>query len=192
MRKKLLIGAVITLFGFPLVGWAILKLSDHDPLETMLRGNQPLAIQALVGLASGLFLGWGAQSVIAMNFLKPTLRKYSDLIGQFNLRDIDIVFISFCAGFGEELLFRGSIQVFLGIWVTAIIFVAIHGYLSPKNLKLTVYGIFMTLAIAALGYMTEHLGVFASCVAHMMIDVVLFYYLIKANKKFKNEISHEV
>ena len=192
MRKKLLIGAVITLFGFPLLGWFLLKLSDHAPLETMFRGNHTLGIQLLYGIGLGLLLGWGAQYLISMKFLEPTLKKYSGLIGQFKLRDIDIVFISFCAGFGEELLFRGSIQVFLGIWITAIVFVAIHGYLSPKNLKLSVYGIYMTLAIAALGYITEYSGVLASSIAHMIIDVILFYYLLRANKRFQKELSHEV
>ncbi len=192
MRKKLLIGAVITLFGFPLLGWLILYFTDPEPISTMLRAKQPLAIQALLGAVAGLFLGWGARTLISMNFLKNTLEKYAALIGDFRLTDFDIIFISFCAGFGEELLFRGSIQIFLGVWLTAFVFVAIHGYLNPKNLKLSVYGIYMTVAIAALGYMTEYVGIFASCIAHMVIDVILFYYLIGHSKKIKNQVSHEV
>jgi membrane protease YdiL (CAAX protease family) len=192
MRRKLLIGAVITLFGFPLLGWAILYFNEPVPLETMLRGNQSLAIQALIGAFAGILLGMGAKKLISMKFLRPILKKYASLIGEFNLKEIDIIFISFCAGFGEELLFRGSIQVFLGIWVTALIFVAIHGYLNPKNWRITVYGAYMTLAIAALGYLTEYVGVFAACVAHMLIDVILFYYLIGENNKLKNTVPHEI
>jgi len=192
MRNKLLIGAVITLFGFPLLGWIILYFGRDNPLEIIIRGEYNLAIQVLIGTLLGLLLGLGAKSIIALNFLKPTLKKYSKLIGQFNLSDIDVIFISFCAGFGEELLFRGSIQVFVGIWLTAVIFVAIHGYLNPKNLKLSVYGIYMTLAIAILGYAAEYIGVFAACVAHTVIDIVLFYYLIRANKKFQNKIPYEI
>lgn len=193
MRRKLLIGAVITLFGFPLLGWAILYFSDEPkPLHIMLRGKESLVIQVLIGAVSGLILGWGAKALISMKFLRTTLKKYASLIGEFRLKDLDIIFISFCAGFGEELLFRGSIQIFLGIWITAIVFVAIHGYLNPKNIKLSVYGIYMTLAIAVLGYITELIGVFASCIAHMAIDVILFYYLIGQSKKMKNQVSHEV
>lgn len=192
MRRKLLIGAVITLFGFPLLGWIILNFSETAPVDILLRRNQPLAIQAVIGSTAGFLLGWGARWIISLKFLRPTLKKYAKLIGEFNLTNIDVIFISFCAGFGEELLFRGSIQVYLGIWITAVIFVAIHGYLNPKNLKISAYGIYMTLSIAVLGYMTEYIGVFASCVAHMFIDVVLFYYLIRENNKFKNEVSHEI
>jgi len=192
MRNKLLIGAVITLFGFPLLGWIILYFGRDIPLEIIIRGEYNLSVQALIGTLLGLLLGLGAKSIIALNFLKPTLKKYSKLIGQFNLSDLDVIFISFCAGFGEELLFRGSLQVYLGVWLTAVIFVAIHGYLNPKDYKLSVYGIYMTLAIAILGYAAEYIGIFAACMAHMIIDIVLFYYLIRANKKFQNKIPHEV
>jgi len=192
MRRKLLIGAVITLFGFPLLGWVLLYFNKPSPLELMLRGDQPLIIQALIGGSAGIFLGAGAKKLISLRFLRSTLKKYASLIGEFNLKDMDIIFISFCAGFGEELLFRGSIQVFLGIWITALIFVGIHGYLNPKNWKISIYGAYMTIAIAALGYITEHVGVFASCLAHMLIDVILFYYLIGVNNKPKNTVFHEI
>jgi len=192
MRRKLLIGAVITLFGFPLLGWVLLYFNEPSPLELMLRGDQPLIIQALIGGIVGIFLGAGAKKLISLRFLRSTLKKYASLIGEFNLKDMDIIFISFCAGFGEELLFRGSIQVFLGIWITALIFVGIHGYLNPKNWKISIYGAYMTIAIAALGYITEHVGVFASCLAHMLIDVILFYYLIGVNNKPKNTVFHEI
>jgi len=192
MRKKLLIGAVITLFGFPILGWLILYFNEPNATEIILRSKRNFALQAIAGTVAGGLLGFGAKKLISMKFLRPTLRKYSRLIGEFGLTDIDVIFISFCAGFGEELLFRGSLQVYLGVWITAVIFVAIHGYLNPKNLKLSIYGVYMTLAIAVLGYLTEYVGVFASCIAHMLIDIILFYYLIGENNKLKNIRSHEI
>ena len=192
MRKKLLIGAVITLFGFPILGWLILYFNEPNATEIILRSKRNFALQAIAGTVAGGLLGFGARKLISMKFLRPTLRKYSRLIGEFGLTDIDVIFISFCAGFGEELLFRGSLQVYLGVWITAVIFVAIHGYLNPKNLKLSIYGVYMTLAIAVLGYLTEYVGVFASCIAHMLIDIILFYYLIGENNKLKNIRSHEI
>ena len=75
---------------------------------------------------------------------------------------------------GEELLFRGAIQYWLGIWLTAILFVAIHGYLNPKNWKLSIYGVFMTFAIVGIGYFFEYFGIITAMSAHFMIDVYLF------------------
>lgn len=90
-----------------------------------------------------------------------------------------IIFVSLCAGIGEEIFFRGIIQPYLGIVVTAIIFVAIHGYLNPKNLKITVYGVYMVFAIMLLGYLTDKFGLITAITAHTVIDVVL---LIKTKK----------
>ena len=53
----------------------------------------------------------------------------------------DALFISFCAGFGEEILFRTGMQHYLGILITSIFFVAIHGYLNPFNWRYSLYGL---------------------------------------------------
>jgi membrane protease YdiL (CAAX protease family) len=78
---------------------------------------------------------------------------------------------------GEEFLFRGVIQSYWGIWITAIFFVAIHGYLDPRDKKMMTYGLTMTVIIGILGYMNTYLGLIAPMAAHMAIDVVLLYKL---------------
>jgi membrane protease YdiL (CAAX protease family) len=114
--------------------------------------------------------------------MRPIRKKYAPLIQNLKLSTTAIVLLSFCAGFGEELLFRGALQPLLGIWITAIIFVAIHGYLNPRDWRLSVYGTVMTLIIVVLGYMTEVWGIFTACAAHMAIDIVLFKYLVDSGK----------
>ncbi len=195
MNKRLTWAAVFTLIGFPLIGWVILYIFGKDPLMLWNQSLWSVAWywQAAIGLILGVILGKSAQYIVTRPFLKETERKYSNLIRKLKLTHAQIIFISFCAGFGEELLFRGSIQPLLGIWVTALLFVAIHGYLNPTNWKISVYGLFMTVAIALLGYCTVYLGILTACVAHMMIDVVLFYHLTKAKSKFEpiEEIRYE-
>jgi membrane protease YdiL (CAAX protease family) len=109
------------------------------------------------------------------------------LIAKFGLGWNEILFVSFCAGFGEELLFRGSLQYLLGIWTTAIIFVALHGYINPRDWRISVYGLFMTLAIASLGYATEHIGIWSAVVAHTIIDIILFRFLVNKGEKLLAE-----
>lgn len=195
MKKKLTWAAVFTLIGFPLIGWAILYAFGEDPLAIWSASEWAVAWywQALIGAVLGTGLGKGAEFIVTRPFLKETERKYSQLIRRLNINHAQIIFISFCAGFGEELLFRGSIQPLLGIWLTAFIFVAIHGYINPLNWRISVYGIFMTGAIALLGYSTHYLGILSACVAHMMIDVVLFYHLSKGKNTFEpvTEIHYE-
>ena len=111
--------------------------------------------------------------------MTPVLEKYKTLINTFELDLPLIFFVSFCAGFGEETLFRGVLQPLLGIWVTALIFVAIHGYLNPNNWKISIYGAYLTIAIGIIGYLSDYFGLTTAIISHMVIDVILFYKLTK-------------
>ncbi len=195
MNKKLTWAAIFTLIGFPLIGYALLYIFAEDPIAIWRQSTWTVHWfwQIAIGAALGFALGKGAEFIVTRPFLKKTEEKYAQLIQKLNLSHAQIIFISFCAGFGEELLFRGSVQPLLGIWITAVIFVAIHGYLNPLNWKISVYGIFMTGAIALLGYCTDYIGLLSACVAHMMIDVVLFYHLAKGRDAIEivSEIHYE-
>jgi membrane protease YdiL (CAAX protease family) len=104
--------------------------------------------------------------------------QYVRLIQQFDLNTSDVIFISCCAGVGEEVLFRGAIQPFMGIIITAILFVAIHGYLNPRNWRISIYGVFMTAGIVLLGYLAETMGLLVAIVAHTIIDIYLLNRMI--------------
>lgn len=183
MRKRILWAALFTLIGFPLIGWGILWFFRDLPLEIIFRSQTNILIQLAGGVVLGTLLGFGAKWLVSRPFLKGTEKKYARIIANLGLGEKEIVFVSLCAGFGEELLFRGAIQPLLGIWITAVIFVAIHGYLDPRNWRISIYGVFMTLAIASLGYFTDLVGIFGACIAHAAIDYVLFKYLISIGNK---------
>lgn len=109
--------------------------------------------------------------------MKPVLSKYQKMIISSDI-DIQLIFfISFCAGVGEEILFRGVIQPLAGIWITSILFVAIHGYLNPMNWRISIYGVFLTVSIALVGFLSNYLGLTSAIVSHMIIDIILFYKL---------------
>jgi hypothetical protein len=186
MKYRLYGLALITLVGFPVLGWIILSFFRDSPLEIMTRTSLSPMVQVTSGMAAGSLIGWVGRWIISRPALKPVGYKYARIVQTFGISSIGVWLVSFCAGFGEELLFRGALQPLMGIWPTAFVFVAIHGYLDPRNLKITIYGVFMTVAIAGLGYMTEYIGIWSASVAHMMIDVILFYYLL--NLRMDSEI----
>ena len=121
------------------------------------------------------FAGWG---IVRSNLLKEVRAFYAKLLSQFELSVPEVIFISLCAGIGEELLFRGAIQPWLGVELTAFIFVAIHGYLDPRDWRISLYGLFMTLAIIGIGYMSEAWGLVSAMTAHTVIDIVLLHMLV--------------
>lgn len=187
MRKRILWAAFLTLTVFPVIGWAILYFFRDNPIQVILRSNQSIWIQLISGGLLGIVLGFGAKYLVSQPFLVETEKKYARIISNLRLKEWQIIFISLCAGFGEELLFRGALQPLMGIWITAIIFVAIHGYLDPRNWKMSIYGVYMTLVIAGLGYYTEFAGIYGACVAHAAIDYVLFKHLTRAVKTPENQ-----
>lgn len=134
-------------------------------------------LQALTGLGFGVvvsFLAWG---LIKSAFMKPVKEFFLQFLKPFELRVGDILFISACAGIGEELLFRATIQPVLGIWITALLFVTLHGYLSINNWPLTIYGLFMVLVAAGLGYLFREVGILAAIAGHFAIDVALLLFI---------------
>ncbi len=181
MKRRLYALALVTLVGFPALGWTVLGFFEDEPLQIIFRSEYSLLMQVILGLPIGVVAGLMAKWIISRPRWQKVGIKYARIISRFGLSTTGIWFISFCAGVGEELLFRGALQPLMGIWLTAFVFVAIHGYLDPRNRELFIYGIFMTITIAGLGYLVEYIGIWTAAIAHMMIDVILFYHLTGLN-----------
>ena len=180
--KSILPLALGTLIGFPVLAYLIHFFLFDTHFLTIFVSKTNLFTELIIGLGAGLLFGYVAWLVIAMKFMHPVKDKYKTLISSFELDISTIFFVSFCAGFGEEVLFRGVLQPKLGIWLTAVIFVGIHGYLNPNNWRISIYGIYLTIVIALTGYLSRHFGLTTAIITHMIIDVILFYKLAKTNK----------
>jgi membrane protease YdiL (CAAX protease family) len=180
-KSKIYLMGVATLLGFPIVGITLVGFVEEDPWSFSFNWFEPMnfALQMVIGLSFGLLSGYFAWWMINRPKMLEIKMKYGILINQFKLNIWEILFLSFSAGVGEEFLFRGVIQPYWGVIITAIFFVAIHGYLDPRDKKMLAYGLVMTVIIIALGYMKIHIGLIAPMAAHFAIDVVLLYSLSK-------------
>jgi len=190
-RKKLLGLALFTLIVFPLIGHILIYFFGEADFSIIYRANKSLLIQLAIGLTAGVIFGYIAWLISNSKWVSPKSSKYLQLIGELNPKHLDIIVISLCAGIGEELLFRGAIQPFFGIWITAFVFVLIHGYIDPRDWRMSIYGLSMTVIIAVLGYMCDEIGIWSSAAAHAMIDYVLLQLMVrkwKAKKKLLTDI----
>lgn len=172
--------ALLTITGMGGIAYWLIPVAREVGFMRFLTGHAPLLFQIGVGIITGLVIGIMGWWIISLPFLAEEKAFYAKFVRPLNLNFPDILFISFCAGVGEELLFRGVVQAWFGIWLTSVIFVLMHGYINPFKPKLALYGVFMIISIAFLGLLTEKLGIIAAIVAHMVIDVYLFYKLSKA------------
>jgi membrane protease YdiL (CAAX protease family) len=173
-KQILLQLALATLIAMPMLAVIIDHFSETVDLQLMLLSGINPFMQILIGLFAGIVIGHLAFFISTRSFMRPVMKKYSQLFGAFELNHSEMIYVSVCAGVGEEILFRGALQPLFGIIITSLLFVAIHGYLNPKNWRISIYGIFMTIAIIGIGYMTLHVGLISAIFAHAMID----YYLI--------------
>lgn len=171
-RKQVALLGVATVLVFGGLGVWLIQLQGRS-LWYLLLGPWVWYWQLLVGAGLGLASGNAAWWIVRQPFMRPVLLRYSDRLGGLLGRRSDRIFVSLCAGVGEELFFRGALQFWLGIPLTALIFIAIHGYLDPRNWRISVYGLAMTGVIIVYGAMTEHVGLLSAMVAHAALDMVL-------------------
>lgn len=167
---------LFTLLFFGGGGMLLILYQDRELLPLLI-GEGDIWSQVLLGIASGISIGSFAWWIITWPFMKQLRMRYSSMIGPLIVRRSDRILISICAGVGEELFFRGALQFWLGIPFTAILFVAIHGYLDPRSWRISIYGSFMTLAMIIIGWMADRYGLLAPMLAHTLIDIVLLEHL---------------
>jgi len=173
-KRQILILGWVTLLGFSALGLSLLYfISGIKPAQLFMHGWDPF-YQAAAGLAYGLFAGFVAWRLLKLGFMQKVRNFYGKMLKEMRFNWLDIAFLSLCAGIGEEILFRGCMQYYAGAIATSIIFVGIHGYLNPKNWRLTIYGIYMTLVILGLSYIFEEAGMIFAICAHFAIDLFLF------------------
>ena len=114
--------------------------------------------------------------------MKKDLNKYLKLFSFEDLSFSVIFFVSISAGIGEEIFFRGVLQPFLGVVITGVLFVAVHGYINPKNWRISIYGLYMTIGIIVIGVLTEKVGLITAIISHTVIDITLLHKTKKALK----------
>jgi len=170
--------AVLTLVGMGGGGWALMVfVQRRDALGAVL-GPWPWHEQLAAGALLGLAIASIAWRIISSPAMHGIHARYAGLLAAMMPGTLLQWVVSVCAGVGEELLFRGAVQHWLGIPLSAALFVAIHGYLDPRDRGMLRYGLFMTLAMCALGWGAERAGLLLPMAAHAVIDVVLIRKLV--------------
>lgn len=182
MSNKVFLMGLITLLVFPICGFLLRFGIDLSQIDNF------LGFQSFDWLPIGLGLEFGfVYAFVALLFMRAEVFSTSNLkmerlIKGLNLNFWQGIFLSLCAGIGEELFFRMSLQPFLGIWITSIVFVAIHGYLNPLDWKFSLYGLIALPFIVILSYGYERFGIHFAIAAHFCYDAVLFTAMLEDKK----------
>ncbi|HET6245619.1 MAG: CPBP family intramembrane metalloprotease [Bacteroidetes bacterium] len=173
MNKTVLLLGFGTVLIFGLSGIFVIEYFQQKDFVSLLLKGWNIPLQLLTGILFGFMIAEIAWFIINRDFFIKERAFYKGLISKLNLNFTQILFISFCAGIGEEIFFRAAIQPFLGILLTSVIFVALHGYLNPINWRISIYGSFMVLTMVGFGYLFKYTGLFTVMAAHTVFDIVL-------------------
>jgi membrane protease YdiL (CAAX protease family) len=181
MRNKLFIYlmGIVTLVLFPIPAlWALWYFAQIDPWTVIdLQGF--FHVHTLLGLEWGFFYAALCLAFFQGPHFKEELAQQHTMLRSLKLNKFDAFFLSFCAGFGEEILFRSGMQHWLGIILTSIVFVAIHGYFNPKEKRVSAYGFLILPFILSLGFWLSDLGIWFCIAAHFSYDLLLFLFLTR-------------
>lgn len=170
-----------TLVIFPLIGFLLAQISrpisliEFLALETI----NPIAIG--YGLEFGIIYAFLGYLLMNARIFDSVSSRIDKLIGSMQLKIWQGLFLSLCAGVGEELLFRAGVQPFLGVLITSVLFIALHGYLNPFNWRFSLYGIIALPFILILSYGYVYFGLYFAIAAHFSYDAVLFTFIIRQN-----------
>lgn len=161
-------------------GWL---LNGMKPIQEFLQVDRFNETWFLIGIEYGLLMGIFMIILTNTAEAQKAFSQQFRLIKAMNLNLFDMLFISCCAGFGEELLFRVGVQTYLHPILATLFFVAIHGYLLPNDWQVTKYGLLISLFILSLAYALDNVqGLWFGISAHAAYDFALFYHWSKTAK----------
>ena len=155
-------------------------------LIPVLVGKFSIGIQILIGIAGGGCMMLLAFFMSKWEYLNEVQSKFTIQLGGYQLTLQEIVFLSFCAGFGEEILFRGMLQPWLGVFFTAFLFIALHGYISVKSSAHLVFGLALWSMGIGLGILGAYSGLISAAIAHMIYDIYAFLNIQREFESLKS------
>jgi membrane protease YdiL (CAAX protease family) len=137
-----------------------------------------LAISPLIGLAIAALIVWLTRIVTARFAWAKTLhRDFRELLGPLTTREI--IILAAASSIGEELLFRGTLLPWIGVWPQAVIFAFLHVGPGRRFLPWTASALVLGVGLGYVANVTDNLG--APIVAHFTINLLNLRYIVRVD-----------
>lgn len=174
-RKGLLLLSAAVAVGLTAIAW-LAAWWYRDGFPGLFPQRQPLLQQILIGSFIASFVG---TLMLFIQFKFEIFRGMRNLVKRIirnvHLTPPEMFLIALCAGWGEEIFFRGVLHPELGNLLTSLLFTLAHGIgLSGKPKEVGFAAIIFLLSLG-LGVIYEQFGLIASMTAHAWYDFVLIF-----------------
>ena len=136
-----------------------------------------LMASPLIGIILGLaVVALSRVSVRKWRWARRLHTDFRDILGQLSTPEILILAVA--SAVGEELLFRGALLPWLGLWAQAVIFALLHVGPGRRFLPWTASAFVIGLLFGWLSQATGDLG--APIVCHFVINCLNLHYISRA------------
>ncbi|HEU4610696.1 MAG TPA: CPBP family intramembrane glutamic endopeptidase [Kofleriaceae bacterium] len=142
-------------------------------------GGHPKAWQLgagpLIGFALGLaVVGLTRVATRRFQWARDLHTSFRDLLGPLTGREI--VILALASSIGEELLFRGALLPWLGVWIQAAVFAALHIGPGRRFLPWTTSALVLGIAFGLVAQWTGNLG--GPIAAHFTINFLNLKFIV--------------
>lgn len=165
---------LLTLLVFPIPTFVILPWIEGVSFWEILDFENVRLSWILAGICFGIAYALFALLCMSARVFRNMPTRIEQIVRNMRLNIWECIFLSLCAGIGEELLFRSGMQFYFGPWITSVVFVAIHGYLNPMNWRVSLYGLIVLPFILGISFALPVYGLWFCIAAHSAYDLVLF------------------
>lgn len=174
-------GLILALYG-ALALTAILISAGREDIDIYrISGTSTallLLLSPLIGVAVGLsVVALSRMSVYRFKWASRLHRDFRSILGQLSGREIAILAVA--SAVGEELMFRGALQPWIGIWPQAIIFALLHVGPGVRFLPWTASAFVLGIAFGYMFAWTGDLG--GPIVAHFTINYLNLHFIARVD-----------
>lgn len=135
-----------------------------------------LAIGPAIGAGIGLsVVGLTRLATKHFRWARALHGSFRDLLGP--LTGKEIIILALASSIGEELLFRGALQPWFGVWIQGAIFALLHIGPGKRFLPWTLSALVIGIGFGWVAAWTGNLG--APIVAHFMINFLNLRYIVR-------------
>ncbi|MGE0867260.1 MAG: lysostaphin resistance A-like protein [Kofleriaceae bacterium] len=160
---------VVGLYGAMALGALVLAAARGNP-DVFRHGDpsvQMLVMGPLIGIAAGLTVVLVWRLLVRLYQWARDLEVFfRDLLG--SLTDREIVTLALASAIGEEMLFRGALMPWIGLWGQALLFVPLHIAPHRRLVSWPIGALLLGVGFGELAILTGSLG--APIAAHFMIN----------------------
>lgn len=180
IRSSLVIYSVMFLVGFEICWWY------HQNVAQVLGVRNANWLQFIkIVVVSVLFLTLGQHCLEAFF---PSYRRLKLTFAQLfcGLSFPQILLLALLSSVGEEMLFRGAIQPFLGVWFTSVLFAMLH--VDPEG-RFSVWTIWSLVGGLVMGYAVLATGsLWPAILIHFFVNVISIHRVVRLTQ---NEIDRD-